>query len=75
MGAASSSGRVFDQAAVPLVEEIHLRAKGRAGLFVVEIGEEGIILAIENAARVQLLGQDASASVDLPTRIGPSITM
>ena len=41
------------------VEEIHLRAKGRAGFFVVKIGEEGIVVVLEHAARVQLLGEDA----------------
>ena len=39
------------------VEEIHLRPKGRARFFVVEIGEERIFLGVENAARVQLLGE------------------
>ena len=40
-----------------LVEEIHLRAKCRAGLFVVKLGEERIVLSVVDAARVQLLGQ------------------
>ena len=40
-----------------LVEEIHLRAEGGAGLFIVEIGEKRIVLAIENAPRVKLFGQ------------------
>jgi len=40
-------------------QKVHLRAKGRAGFFVIEIGEEGIVFAIVNAARVEAFGQDA----------------
>jgi hypothetical protein len=38
---------------------MHLGAEGCAGLFVVEIREEGIIFAIEDSARVELLGENA----------------
>jgi hypothetical protein len=41
-----------------LVEEIHLRAEGGAGFFIVEIAEEGIVVGVEDAAGVQLFGQD-----------------
>ena len=55
-----------------LVEKIHLRAEGGAGFFVVEIAEEGIVVGVEDAAGVQLLGQnfregglaDANRSLD-----------
>jgi len=40
-----------------LIEEIHLRAEGAAGLFVVKISEERILLGVENAPRVQLFGE------------------
>jgi hypothetical protein len=35
-----------------------LRAEGGAGFFVVEIVQEGIVVGIEDAARVQLFGQN-----------------
>jgi hypothetical protein len=50
------------EAPVPLDQEIHLGAKGRAGLFLVKVGEEGIVLGIEDAPRVQSVGQDARQS-------------
>jgi hypothetical protein len=40
------------------VEKIHLRAEGGAGFFIVEIGEKGIVVGVEDAAGVQLFGQD-----------------
>src|SRR5712692_11673394 len=51
-------GERFVQAAVAFHQEIHLRAEGRARLFIVEIGEERIVLAIEDAAGVKALGKD-----------------
>jgi len=38
---------------------MHLGAKGGAGLGVVEVGEEGIVLAIIDAPGVEALGKDA----------------
>ena len=52
-----SSGRCLDQAAMAFVEEIHLRAEGRAGLLLVKIGEKRIVVAVGDPPRVQLLGQ------------------
>ena len=45
------------QALVTLVQEIHLRAKRRAGVLAVEIGQKRIVLAVQNAARVHALGE------------------
>ena len=45
------------QALVALVQEIHLRAKRRAGFFAVKIGQKGIVLAVQDAARVHAVGQ------------------
>ena len=42
---------------MPLIQKIHLRAKSRPGLFIVKIRQKGIVVGIENAPRVQLLGQ------------------
>jgi hypothetical protein len=50
------------EAAVALHEEIHLGAEGGAGLGAVEVGEERIIFAVENAAGVKALGEDARES-------------
>src|ERR1700682_6406060 len=61
-GAGSFDGEGFAEALPALDEEVHLCAMGRAGLGVVEIGEEGIVLAIVNAAGMQALGQDAGKS-------------
>ena len=58
MGAGLVSGRSVEQAAIAFVEKIHLGAEGGAGFFVVEIGEEGIVVGVEDAAGVQLFGQD-----------------
>ena len=57
IGAPRSSGRVFDQAAMAFVEEIHLRAKCCAGLLLIKIGEKRIVVAIGDSPRVQLFGQ------------------
>ena len=48
----------FTQAAMALDQEIHLRTEGRPGFFLVEIGEERIVLGVEEAPRVQAVGQD-----------------
>ena len=39
--------------------EILLGAEGGAGLFILKLGVEGILLAIENAPRVHLFSEDA----------------
>ena len=61
-GAESFDGESFAEALAALDEEVHLGAKGGAGLGVVEIGEEGIVLAIVDAAGMQALGEDAGES-------------
>jgi len=38
---------------------MHLRAKRRSRLLVVKIREKRVVFAIQNAPRVQSLGQDA----------------
>jgi hypothetical protein len=40
------------------VKEIHLRAESGAVFFIVEIAEERIVFAVENAARVKLFRED-----------------
>jgi hypothetical protein len=40
-----------------LDQEIHLGAEGGAGFFIVEIGEEWVVFAVVDAARVQALGE------------------
>ena len=45
-----------------LEEVIHLSAKSGAWFFVVEIGEKGIVLGIEDAAGVHALGEDFGKS-------------
>ncbi|HEY6926382.1 MAG TPA: hypothetical protein VI653_23055, partial [Steroidobacteraceae bacterium] len=52
-------GEGFAKMLLPLDEEVHLGAKGGAGLGVVEVGEEGIVFAIVNAAGVEALGENA----------------
>src|SRR6266851_3851831 len=51
-------GEGFAEAALALHQEIHLRAQRGAGLFFVEVGEEGVVLAVVDAAGVQALGED-----------------
>src|SRR5258707_7063967 len=51
-GAGGFDGEGFAEALLALDEEIHLGAQGGPGLGVVEIGEEGIVLAIVDAAGV-----------------------
>src|SRR5712664_846525 len=61
-GAGSFDGEGFAEALLALDEEVHLGAEGRAGFGFVEIGEEGIVLAIVDAAGMQALGEDAGES-------------
>jgi hypothetical protein len=61
-GAGSFDGEGFAEALAALDEEVHLGAQGGTGLGVVEIGEEGIILAIVDAAGMEALGKDAGES-------------
>src|SRR6266849_3400996 len=51
-------GEGFAEALLALQEEVHLGAEGGAGLGVVEIGEERIVLAIVDAAGVEAFGED-----------------
>src|SRR5260370_563698 len=48
----------FGKALLALHEEIHLGAQSRGGLFLVKVGEEGIVFAVVDAAGVQPLGKD-----------------
>jgi len=52
----------FAEALLALDEEVHLRAKSAAWLGFVEIGEEGIVFAIVDAAGVEAFGKDAGES-------------
>src|SRR5260370_161447 len=52
----------FAKALLALDEEVHLCAKGRAEFGFVEIGEEGIVLAIVDAAGMQTCGKDSGKS-------------
>src|ERR1700687_2080785 len=61
-GAGSFDGEGFAEALLALDEEVHLGAKGGAGFCCIEVGEEGIVLAIVNAAGMQALGEDAGKS-------------
>jgi hypothetical protein len=58
-GAGSFDGEGFAEALLAFDEEVHLGAKGRAGLGVVEVGEEGIVLAIVDPSGVEAFGKDA----------------
>ena len=46
-------------APVPLNQKIHLRAESRTGFFLVEVGEERIVLGVEDPPCMQPVGQDA----------------
>jgi len=61
-GAGSFDGEGFAEALLAFDEEVHLSAESGAGFGVVEVGEEGIVLAIVNAAGVQAFGEDAGES-------------
>src|SRR6266581_1327835 len=56
--AGSFDGEGFAEALLALDEEVHLGAEGGAGFCIVEIGEEGIVLAIIDAAGVEALRED-----------------
>jgi len=43
-------------------EEIHLGAEGSASLFFVEVGQEGVVFAVVDAAGVETLGEDFGES-------------
>jgi len=58
-GAGSLDGESFAEALLAFDEEVHLGAKSGAGLGFVEIGEEGIVLTIVDAAGVEPFGEDA----------------
>jgi hypothetical protein len=58
-GTGSFDGEGFAEALLALDKEVHLGAEGGAGLGVVEVGEEGIVLAIVDAAGVEAFGEDA----------------
>lgn len=60
--AGSFDGERFANALLPLDEEVHLGAEGGAGLFLVKIGEERIVLAIVDAAGVESFGKDFGES-------------
>src|SRR5216684_4308358 len=57
--ARSFDGEGFAEALLALDEEVHLGAEGGAGFCIVEIGEEGIVLAIIDAAGVEALREDS----------------
>jgi hypothetical protein len=61
-GAGRIDGQGFAKAFLPLDEEVHLGTQGGAELGFVEIGEEGIVFAIVDAAGVETLGEDAGES-------------
>ena len=54
----SLDGEGFADAFLALEEEVHLRVEAGAGFFLVEIGEEGIVFAIVDAASVKALRKD-----------------
>src|SRR5712692_7000215 len=60
--AGSFNAEGLTKALLALDEEVHLCAQGGAGPGVVEIGEEGIVLAIVDAAGVEAFGEDAGES-------------
>src|SRR5712692_6354793 len=60
--AGSVDGEGFAEALLALGEEMHLGAKSRSGLGVVEVGEKGIVFAIVDAAGVEAFGKDAGES-------------
>ncbi len=57
--AGSFNGEGFAEALLALNEEVHLSAKSGAGLGFVEVGEEGIVLAVVDAAGMEAFGKDA----------------
>src|SRR6266436_5812114 len=57
--AGSFDGEGFAEALLALDEEVHLGAKGGAGLGFVKVGEKRIVLAIVDATGVEAFGEDA----------------
>src|SRR5689334_5257051 len=51
--------QAFAKVLLALDEKVHLGAKGSAGFGFVEVGEEGIVFAVEDSASVEALGEDA----------------
>jgi len=56
-GGITSEG--FADAFLALHEEIELSVKGGTGFFGIEIGEEGVVLAVINTSSMETLGEDA----------------
>jgi hypothetical protein len=56
--AGSFDGESFANALLAFDEEVHLGAEGGAGFFLVEVGEEGIVFAVVDAAGVETFGED-----------------
>jgi hypothetical protein len=54
--------QAFAKVLLALDEEVHLGPKGRAGFGFVEVGEEGIVFAVEDSASVEAFGKDARES-------------
>ena len=61
-GARSFYGESFADALLAFDQEIHLGAESGAGLFLVEIGEEGIVFAVVDTAGVETLGENLCES-------------
>ncbi len=60
--AGNFDGEGFAKALLALDEEIHLGAESGTGLSFVKVGEEGIVLAIVNAAGVEAFSKDSGQS-------------
>jgi hypothetical protein len=60
--AGSFDGESFADAFLAFNQEIQLGAESGAGFFLVEIGEEGIVFAVVDAAGVKALGEDFGES-------------
>ena len=54
-GRAIVLGLNLSEPAMAFVEKIHLRTKGSATFLVIEIGEERVVIAVEDTASVKLL--------------------
>jgi len=74
--AGSFDGEGFAEALLlALDEEVHLGAQGGAGLGVVEVSEEGIVLAVVDCGGRGGVRRGCGRGWFLPTRRGPSMTM
>jgi len=60
--AGSFDGEGFAEALLAVDKEVHLSAESGAGLGFVKVGEEGIVLAIVNAAGVEAFSKDSGQS-------------